>query len=955
MEALIAERDATKILSSKVLDVREKANGSARSMEAMELLKTQAKDGKMKDDLVETLFERIDELTDRLEEKERGDRMTKTSSTSREDETREEMNAIREEMEQQKRLVNRYAAERDHLVRANEQLTMTLDSREAFDAHGEVEGYEIALKTSREENKSLREDVDRLKTTIDGLDAQRVNLGEKFKRSHETLKETEMRAKKAEEELKMVTEAQQSNGTSTLRTSFISSELLRKNGKNSDADHLAKALEIERDRLQQECDALTETLAESEARLQAVVNECEMAKSSEAKAVREKNAVEKLRQQEIDKAHQLDRSLTDALEDAKNAREETKQHREELRFVAEDLVAMTKEQQSVNDDYLRACAERDRAWKDLRHAERALDNVEVNSVSTAKELEDVAKAYRELEGEHKITVRELSATSSDNQKLEKALQQTEDGLRIAKERSRVLDSENRALNAEARNLERKISQLTKELEEMSSTSTQTRKGEKSRGDFSPNGLGSLSEQLEEVTKTCEDLKRQNERYRKQHAEVESEFRTLRSKLEDSSQERDRLSLRAKLESNRAEELEGLLASTRAKEYDFSMTNEEDSKRLKLLKERVDALSEDNERLTNRLEAVNATNAQLSNELENIKPDSNASAKNTKDSESQTLNAARNLAKSLAHSESVVIEQQRRMREIMEESKDLRERVEEAENRAASTASFAKQAENKAKRFAARESELRVQLQGALEDLRLAREASKRFADENGGFTADGEEFKALKRSLEEALEEKEKLEKELSAHMRRSNDLGVMYDANTKQTSDLRTHIDRLDALLRERDRELLEARARQSELLEEINQVKLGHTSSSPFQDFDGSDDLVNQGIDDDTKRTAFEALARSVREPVDQSPLGVQDFVKAKLNIDNTNTNTSKNDEEIEHLEELRLENELLRQENEKLSRELDGTEEATEEMHAQLQKISDDYNALAKTLNETLNSVP
>ena len=149
---------------------------------------------------------------------------------------------------------------------------------------------------------------------------------------------------------------------------------------------------------------------------------------------------------------------------------------------------MTKEQQSVNDDYLRACAERDRAWKDLRHAERALDNVEVNSVSTAKELEDVAKAYRELEGEHKITVRELSATSSDNQKLEKALQQTEDGLRIAKERSRVLDSENRALNAEARNLERKISQLTKELEEMSSTSTQKREKVRKAERFLTNGL-----------------------------------------------------------------------------------------------------------------------------------------------------------------------------------------------------------------------------------------------------------------------------------------------------------------------------------------------------------------------------------------------------------------------------------------------------------------------------------
>lgn len=959
---MIAERDATKLLSAELLDAREKAGESAKSREAMELLKAQARDGKTKDELVETLFERIDELTDKLEERERGDRALKaaTSSTNRAEETHEEeLNAMREEMEQQKRLANRYAAERDHLARANEQLTMTLESREAFDAHGDVEGYEIALKTSREENKSLREDIDRLKSTIDGLDAQRVDLGEKFKRSHETLKDAEMRAKKAEEELHKITEAQQ-NGHTAPRTSFISSELLRKNGKNTEADHLAKALEIERDRLQQECDALTEALAESEARLQAVVNECNIAKSSEAKAIRERSAVEKLRQQEIDKAHQLDRSLADALEDAKSAREETKQHREELRFVAEDLVAMTREQQSVNDDYLRACAERDRAWKDLRHAERALENIEVNSVSTAKELEDVARAYRELEGEHKIAVRELSATSSDNQKLEKALQQTEDGLRAAKERSRILDSENRALSAEARNLERRVAQLTKEVEEMSSStaSTQTRKGGKSGGDFAPNGLGSLSEQLEEVTKTCEDLKRQNERYRKQHAEVESEFRTLRNKLEESSQERDRLSLRAKLESNRAEELEGLLASTRAREYDFSMTNEDDSKRLKLLKERVDALSEDNERLTSRLEAANATNAQLSNELENIKP--NADAKSTKDSESQTLNAARNLAKSLAHSESVVVEQQRRMREIIEETKDLRERVEEAENRAASAASFAKQAENKSKRSAARESELRVQLQGAVEDLRLAREASKRYADENNGFAADGEEFETLKRSLEEALEEKEKLEKELSAHMRRSNDLSVMYDANSKQMSDLRTHVDRLDALLRERDRELLEARAKQSELLEEINQVKLfSNKSSSAMRDFGSSDDLVNQGIDDDTKRAAFEALARSVREPADQSPLGVRDFVQAKLNMEkdenNTAINTSKRDEDLELLEELRLENELLRQENDKLSRELDGTEEATEEMHAQLQKISDDYNALAKTLNETLNVVP
>ena len=58
----------------------------------MELLKTQAKDGKMKDDLVETLFERIDELTDRLEEKERGDRMTLSRRAEKTKTRRDECN-----------------------------------------------------------------------------------------------------------------------------------------------------------------------------------------------------------------------------------------------------------------------------------------------------------------------------------------------------------------------------------------------------------------------------------------------------------------------------------------------------------------------------------------------------------------------------------------------------------------------------------------------------------------------------------------------------------------------------------------------------------------------------------------------------------------------------------------------------------------------------------------------
>ena len=924
-EALMAERDATKLLTSELLDARRLTSNKSSS--------SSSSSAKKKEELVKQLFERVYELTDKLEAAEmmKKDRMKKTKDERDADDA---MTFLREDLEQQKRLTNRIAAERDQILRANGQLESTVESRDRFDALGETEGYEIALKLSREENKTLREDIDRLKQTIDALDAQRVDLSEKFQRSHLTLREAEARAKQAEEKLEGLFEEQRKQSEEKGTSSFISSEFLshnsRKNGnKAADAaDTLTKALEIERDRLQQECDALTEALNESEARLQSANKDTETAKASEAKAVRERNATEKLRRQEIEKAQQLDQSLADALKDAKSAREETKKHREELRFVAEDLVAMTREQQNVNDDYLRACTERDRAWKDLQHAERALENVEVNSVSTTQELQDVAKAYRDLEGEHKITVRELSTTTSDNQKLEKALQQTEEGLRLAKERSRVLVSENRTLNAETRNLERRVSQLTKEIEASSTTG--------GKGDFAPNSLGSLSEQLEEVTKTCEDLKRQNEWYRKQHTDVESEFRALRNKLEESSQERDRLSLRVKLESNRAEELEGLLATTRAKEYEFSMATEEDSRRLKLLKERVDALSEDNDRLTNRLDALNATNAQLSNELERMKTDSAGSSKknkSTKDSESQTLNAARNLAKSLAHSESIVLEQKRRMREISEETKDLRERVEEAESRAASAASLMKQAESKAKRSSARESELRTQLQDTVEDLRVAREASKNYAEEVNGFSANGDEFETLKRSLNEAIEEKEKLQKEL----RRSSDLGVIHDTNVKQLNDMRIHVDRLDALLRERDRELLDTRTRVSELLEEMNQAKLlNHSEKNNFDFFGSRSEDINLD-NDDSKRDAFEALARTVRD---------------SMNFEQSPPNIPEDNDESELLEELRQENESLRFKNEKLSRELDGTQEATEEMHNQLKRLSDDYNALAKTLSETLN---
>ena len=111
----------------------------------------------------------------------------------------------------------------------------------------------IAEMKKREER--FKEDIVEMAKNVDALISDNEAKDELLKEydrtkvlCHERTAQAELadeRAKKAEEELQMIAEAQQ-NGQTTPRTSFLSSELLRKNGKNTDADHLAKALEIER-------------------------------------------------------------------------------------------------------------------------------------------------------------------------------------------------------------------------------------------------------------------------------------------------------------------------------------------------------------------------------------------------------------------------------------------------------------------------------------------------------------------------------------------------------------------------------------------------------------------------------------------------------------------------------------------------------------------------------------
>ena len=94
---------------------------------------------------------------------------------------------------------------------------------------------------------------------------------------------------------------------------------------------------------------------------------------------------------------------------------------EELRAVAEDLAAMTREQQVVNAELLRCGGERDQLAGELREAQSLAARADAAARAARKEVDDVVAAYQELGAENRRLAAAAAGLERDGQRARLAL------------------------------------------------------------------------------------------------------------------------------------------------------------------------------------------------------------------------------------------------------------------------------------------------------------------------------------------------------------------------------------------------------------------------------------------------------------------------------------------------------------------------------------------------------
>ena len=96
----------------------------------------------------------------------------------------------------------------------------------------------------------------------------------------------------------------------------------------------------------------------------------------------------------------------------------------------------------------------------------------------------------------------------------------------------------------------------------------------------------LHEQLASAAALTTEVERAREQSQRELAGAEASLHVARARLADAQGENETNSHKLRLESNRVREIEGLLASTRAREHKVEVTSADSGQRLQLLQERA---------------------------------------------------------------------------------------------------------------------------------------------------------------------------------------------------------------------------------------------------------------------------------------------------------------------------------------------------------------------------------
>jgi len=247
--------------------------------------------------------------------------------------------------------------------------------------------------------------------------------------------------------------------------------------------------------------------------------------------------------------------------------------RRELQAVGEDLAAMTRGQQMVNNELIDCTGERDQLALKLNQANVANTKLDAIIKATKREVEDVFAAYQELGSENQRLCTAASALERDNQRAALARDASNSAFEKIHARVRVLEQENRQFVIDIQAFERQVESLSRKLADTERASA-----------GADQETSQSYTQVAAAHATAAHLGHAHQQLQRELAAADSNIHVVRAKLVDSQSECETARQRWRIETNRVRRLETLLAGTRAREYRVELSSVDSGQHMSLPKQ-----------------------------------------------------------------------------------------------------------------------------------------------------------------------------------------------------------------------------------------------------------------------------------------------------------------------------------------------------------------------------------
>ena len=254
-------------------------------------------------------------------------------------------------------------------------------------------------------------------------------------------------------------------------------------------------------------------------------------------------------------AKALEADRVRSMDQVKNLVAENTAARQEIQALSEDLGQMTREQQVVNSDIVKITVERDSLKGEAKTLRSQLTAAEQLVQAKERESRELAASYQELGAENRRM--ESASAQMDREAAERENRLKVQSDELASVRDALITSETEAqqMMTDLQAYERQADSLTRALS-----------GAENKADSGFREREALMEQLRVSKQTVLQLERARSGLQRDLATSEAHAEVMGARMEENSAEVLTLQHKVNLEQGRVKELEGLLASMRAKEH-----------------------------------------------------------------------------------------------------------------------------------------------------------------------------------------------------------------------------------------------------------------------------------------------------------------------------------------------------------------------------------------------------